>query len=420
MSKTLDITIPKEWNVIKFEEVIQKIKRGESKRTNNQKKGVLYLTSDYIQDGRINWDIQKYLVTDKDITPYLLEKNDLIINCVNSFAKVGKVALFEGHTEPVVIGFNNFAVHLNSDEIYPKFLVFFLNSKRGYSEIIRIIKPAINQVSFSSKDLNIIRIILPPLNEQIKISKILENIDNIINNKKDIIESLQRLKKGLMQRLFTEGIGHTEFKETKWGKIPKEWDIKRISEIGKVIGGGTPDTKNEDYWNGEVLWATPTDITNLREKFIFNTKRKISNLGLEKSSAKILPSLSLLMTSRASIGFCAINLEEICTNQGFQNIIPNEKINVEFLYYTMQTQRIQNILNRYAYGSTFLEIPNKVVKKIKIYVPNMEEQKKIVQILSNIDDAIENDQNYSDILKEIKKGLMQDLLTGKKRVKLVN
>ncbi len=183
---------------------------------------------------------------------------------------------------------------------------------------------------------------------------------------------------------------------------------------------GTPDTKNEDYWNGEVLWATPTDITNLREKFIFNTKRKISNLGLEKSSAKILPSLSLLMTSRASIGFCAINLEEICTNQGFQNIIPNEKINVEFLYYTMQTQRIQNILNRYAYGSTFLEIPNKVVKKIKIYVPNMEEQKKIVQILSNIDDAIENDQNYSDILKEIKKGLMQDLLTGKKRVKLVN
>jgi len=194
-------------------------------------------------------------------------------------------------------------------------------------------------------------------------------------------------------------------------KIPNGWQLKNISQIGKVKGGGTPDTKNADYWNGDILWATPTDITNLKGKYIIDTERKITKLGLEKSSAKSLPVNSLLMTSRASIGFCAINKKEISTNQGFQNIIPNSKVDIEFLYYLIQSSYVQKQLLNKAYGSTFLEIPNRDVKKVKFLLPNLNEQVKIADILANVDEILFYTQEIIDQLQLSKKGLMQRLFT---------
>lgn len=194
-------------------------------------------------------------------------------------------------------------------------------------------------------------------------------------------------------------------------EIPQNWELVTISKIANVVGGGTPDTKNENYWNGDILWATPTDITNLKGKFISNTNRKISSQGLKNSSTKILPPFSLLLTSRASIGFCAINEKEICTNQGFQNIIPNEKIDIEFLYYMMHNYNVQKQLMRKAYGSTFLEIPNKDVKKVKILLPPLKEQRKIAFIFANVDELSFQTQKIIDHLRLLKKGLMQRLFT---------
>jgi len=193
--------------------------------------------------------------------------------------------------------------------------------------------------------------------------------------------------------------------------IPQNWELLKLSKVGEVIGGGTPDTKNEDYWGGDISWVTPTEITHLNGKYILSTLRRITRLGLEKSSARLIPSNSLLLTSRASIGYCAINKTEICTNQGFQNIVPNKWIKVDFLYYMMQSHLAQRQLARSAYGSTFREVPNKDMKKIKILVPSIPEQQKITSYLSKLDDIINLTRKIIDQLQALKKGLMQCLFS---------
>lgn len=205
------------------------------------------------------------------------------------------------------------------------------------------------------------------------------------------------------------------YKHTPLGWIPKEWVIKRICEIGDVSSGGTPDTNNSAFWNGDVHWCTPTDITALDgEKYLYNTKRKISKEGLKNSSAKLLPIQSLIVCTRASIGKAALSLVPMCTNQGFKNIIAKD-IDIEFLYYRIlfDEHRLIKISN----GSTFLEISKTDFDLLQVPVPTPSEQQKITLILSCQDEAIKKTKLLITHLQQRNKGLMQQLLSGKKRLK---
>ena len=196
----------------------------------------------------------------------------------------------------------------------------------------------------------------------------------------------------------------------KYEEIPEEWEIKKIDEIGKLSGGGTPDTTNKEYWNGKILWAVPTDITKLQANLIGDTERKITKYGLENSSANLLPSGAILITSRATIGKCVITTKPITTNQGFQSIICGNEYNNLFIFYLIKYNR--NILLRLSYGTTFLEISKKEMSKISIPVPNSTpEQQKIASILSRVDALIESTQRIIYGTERLKKGLMQKLLT---------
>ncbi len=194
---------------------------------------------------------------------------------------------------------------------------------------------------------------------------------------------------GLMQELLTRGIGHKKFKKVPWlfGKkieIPEEWELRKIDEIGQLVGGGTPDTTNKEFWNGDILWAVPTDITKLQTNLIEDTERKITKYGLENSSANLLPNNTILITSRATIGECAITTKPISTNQGFQSIICNYEYNYLFIFYLVKHNR--NGLLRLSYGTTFLEISKRAMKKISFPIPkSIQEQTKIASILSGVD-----------------------------------
>ena len=200
------------------------------------------------------------------------------------------------------------------------------------------------------------------------------------------------------------------------GWIPEEWEVKTISEIGKVLSGGTPDTTIEKYWNGKINWCTPTDITALNNtKYIQETKTKITEEGLKNSSANILPINSIIVCTRATIGDAVINRSPIATNQGFKNIIPNN-IDTEFLFYTIIFSK--HSLLRIANGSTFLEVSKADFETLKISVPtSRNEQKKIASILNQHDSAIQKTQQLITQLQNRNKALMQQLLTGKKRLK---
>ena len=151
-----------------------------------------------------------------------------------------------------------------------------------------------------------------------------------------------------------------------------------------MVGGGTPDTTVSSLWNGDIQWFTPTEVGH--QKYVSKSARTITQLGLQKSSAKKLPAGSILLSSRATIGECSIAQRECTTNQGFQNLIPKKDTNNEFLYYLAQTKKHHFI--KYASGSTFLEISNSEIKKTKCTVPGTEEQTQIAAFLSALDDRI--------------------------------
>lgn len=162
------------------------------------------------------------------------------------------------------------------------------------------------------------------------------------------------------------------------------WSTYHLSDIAEVVGGGTPDTTVSSLWNGDIQWFTPTEVGH--QKYVSKSARTITQLGLQKSSAKKLPAGSILLSSRATIGECSIAQRECTTNQGFQNLIPKKDTNNEFLYYLAQTKKHHFI--KYASGSTFLEISNSEIKKTKCTVPGTEEQTQIAAFLSALDDRI--------------------------------
>ncbi|MCM1294492.1 MAG: restriction endonuclease subunit S [Muribaculaceae bacterium] len=195
--------------------------------------------------------------------------------------------------------------------------------------------------------------------------------------------------------------------------IPKGWESKKLSTIGQIVSGGTPDTDNIEYWNGDVAWLTPSEVSGCDTKYLSDTVRYITDSGLQKSSAILLPEKTLIICTRATIGDCCINSVPMCTNQGFKSIISSDA-SVEFLYYVVKHNK--NAFIRKACGSTFLEISKKDVENLTFAIPPLSEQEKIAEILSCWDDAIEQLQNLIAEKKELKRGLMQQLLTGKKRL----
>lgn len=198
----------------------------------------------------------------------------------------------------------------------------------------------------------------------------------------------------------------------RFKQFQDNWSSKRLSDIAEVVGGGTPDTTDSTLWNGGIQWFTPTEVGH--SKYVSMSARTISQLGLQKSSAKILPAGSILLSSRATVGECSITQKDCTTNQGFQNLIPKKGINNEFLYYLAQTQKRHFI--KYASGSTFLEISNSEIKKTKCAIPSIEEQTEIATFLSSIDRKIEVQNKIISKYETLIKGLCDKIFRHDKSV----
>lgn len=166
------------------------------------------------------------------------------------------------------------------------------------------------------------------------------------------------------------------------------WKEYKIKEIAEVIGGGTPKTDNPNFWNGYIPWITPRDLTGYSKMYISKGERMISNEGLKGSSARLLPKGTVLLTSRAPIGYVAIAENEICTNQGFKSLVINKELtNSKFIYYWIKNN--VEYLQSIGTGTTFAEISGNVIKEIDIKLPPLPEQKAIASVLSSLDDKID-------------------------------
>ena len=187
----------------------------------------------------------------------------------------------------------------------------------------------------------------------------------------------------------------------RFPEFTEEWNSKSLSDLANVIGGGTPDTTVKSYWDGEIQWFTPSEIG--KSKYVDLSIRTITKEGLNNSSAKLLPSGTILLSTRATIGECSLSLRKCATNQGFQSLV-SKKCNTDFLYYLIQTKKKDLI--RKSCGSTFLEISANEVRKIQVSVPTEGEQQRIAELLSLIDERIANQNKIIEDLKKLKSAII--------------
>ena len=179
----------------------------------------------------------------------------------------------------------------------------------------------------------------------------------------------------------------------------EEWKEYKLHEIGRIVGGATPPTKDSANYDGEISWITPKDLSNFTGRYIQKGERSITQKGFESSSCQILPKGSILFSSRAPIGYIAIAANELCTNQGFKSIIPdNNLVNNLFLYYLLKYNKEE--IEGLGSGTTFKEVSAKVMQNFDIKIPSIQTQKKIADILSSLDDKIELNRRINDNLEQ--------------------
>lgn len=262
--------------------------------------------------------------------------------------------------------------------------------------------------------------------EQTRIAEILSIADETIEQTEKLIAKYQRIKTGLMQDLLTKGIdeqGNIRSKAThkfvvkKGIEVPEEWEVKLSSEVLNILNGGTPSTWDKSYWeNGDISWLSVDDFNN-GKRFVSNSVKHITQLGLKNSATQLLPANSLIISARGTVGVIAQLKNEMAFNQscyGLSSKNENE-ISNDFLYYALK--RIFADGGVVKSGSVFDTITRKTFNEIKICYPQSKfEFNKITDILSKIDNFIEEQKNNLSKYHSIRTGLMQDLLSGKVRV----
>jgi type I restriction enzyme S subunit len=252
------------------------------------------------------------------------------------------------------------------------------------------------QPGLNSNEYKSFQIALPPtLEEQTAIATALSDVDGLITGLEKLIAKKRNIKQGAMQQLLQ----------------PKEgWEVKKLGELGEIITGSTPPTGIKEFWNGNIPWITPTDISIKKE--IFNSEREISKEGLEV--IRKLPANTLLVTCIASIGKNTILRVKGACNQQINAIVPNNDNNVDFLYYLIEISK--NYLLGNAGITATLMISKKDFSDIKFSFPTKDEQIRIATILSDMDAELSALEQKLEKYKKIKLGMMQELLTGKTRL----
>ena len=193
--------------------------------------------------------------------------------------------------------------------------------------------------------------------------------------------------------------------------MASNWAIATLADIGTVIGGATPSTKNVSYWDGEIPWISPKDLAGYKSRYIAHGERNITAEGLSSCSTVLLPKGTILFSSRAPIGYIAIASQPMCTNQGFKSVVPGDNIDPLFLYYLLLFNRAN--IESQGSGTTFKEVSGSVMRQVVVRYPeDIGEQRAIASILDSIDSKIEVNQKSNDYLYECCSAKMQDIVSA--------
>ncbi|KKH38645.1 restriction endonuclease subunit S [Methanosarcina mazei] len=394
--------VPPNWQKVRFDEIAQIV-------TDRIEKPVESGLSDYIGLEHLDTDcirIKRFGSTeDVDATKFLCKKGDIIFGKRRAYLR--KLAVSD---REAVVSAHSMVLRPTGDKIYPDFLPCFMQSsifwKTAHSISEGSMSPTIKWKTLAAQEFW-----LPSIEEQKKISELLWSIEDNIQKTEKLIETIEILKQGLLNELLTKGIGHTRFKDSELGRIPEEWEVKKIKDFCDVKTGTTPSTENQAYWNGNIRWMSSGEIN---KKFIYDTEKKITEEAVQNSNLKTHPTNSVMIAlngqgkTRGSVAI--IKVPTTC-NQSLACLIPDEHLaDYLYIYYNLQNRYLE--IRNYTGNNGREGLNLTIVKNIKIALPPLEEQNRIRNIFNLLDNSIQR--NYENIAKlsSIRKKLSNKLILG--------
>ena len=411
--------IPNEWEIIKLNECGYifggNAFKSSSFTTEYKENDYQVIRMGNVQLGKLDLEknpvfLSENLVGEKE-KKYLLKEADILISLTGTVNKTdyGNISWVDKNNKYLL---NQRVGCLRNDngEFNNRYYYYLLQSNMFRNQFFECgVGGTGNQANVSIADLNNIKVLKLPTREQEKIASILSTVDEQIDNVDALIEKNKELKKGLMQTLLTKGIGHTKFKKTEIGEIPEEWQNESLGDMVNFEGGTQPPKK---YFSNECLDGM-IRLIQIRDyksdKFKVYVPKELCRRFCDKSDVMIgrygPPIFQILRGLEGAYNVALIKATPI-----------NERLDREYLYYFLNNEKLFNLidsLSQRTSGQTGIDM--EVLKAYKIPIPPKKEQEKIVLTLSQIDKRIENYENRNKKLEELKKGLMQQLLTGKIR-----
>ncbi len=413
--------LPSGWADTTIGGVLDSCEYGISKSLGSTRIGTPVLRMGNLGQGGLSLSDLKYANLDEfEPSKVLLNAGDILFNRTNSMALVGKVG-FVTESHPT-LSYASYLLRLRTtDAANSKWLYYLLDSPSMQQQLRAIATPGVSQANINPTRMRRLPILLPPLPEQRKIADILSSVDEAIAATAAVIEQTRTVKKGLLQELLTKGIGHTTFKQTEVGEIPASWEVKRLGELTALVTSGLSRRLSSQDIGLPVVTSTHIQEgklvpSGMKYWYVEDPKgARTADYHLDDGDI-----LLCFINSLAQIGKCciyrSIGRPAIYTTNLFRiKVVP--KHSSEFIFCVLSSSAFQaqvKLITKPAVNQASFTKPE--LLRIRVAIPPRAEQDRIVEVVTTIDASIERTSNKLSQLRQLKKGLLQDLLTGKKRV----
>ena len=388
-----------EWKEYRFSDVIEIIGGGTPKTSNPEywNGKIPWLSVADFNTGRKYVSSTEKKITEKGLNESntkLLNSGDIIISARGT---VGVVAVL---AKPMAFNQSCYGVRAIESLTNTDYVYYLL--KDTVADFRQIAHGGVFD-TITRDTFNEIEILLPSLPEQKSIASVLSSLD-------DKIDLLHR------QNATLEKMAETLFRQWFVEEEKEEWEEGTLDDILTVKGGTTPSTKEPAYWNGSIHWTSPRDITNLNGIYLFDTERKITELGLSKISSGLLPKGTLLMSSRAPVGVLAFCEIPVAINQGYIAILDNKGYSKEFIYLWLKANI--DVVHSFSNGSTFMEISKSAFKTLQLQIPPKQVLTDFQLIVKPLFQKIKSNQTQIQTLTALRDTLLPKLMSGEVTIKM--
>ena len=383
----------------------------------DEAEGTLVLRASNISEGRIVYRDNVFVrcsVPDRLVT----QMGDILIcSRSGSRALIGKSAKIDSLSSGLTFGV--FMTIFRSE--HNDYLHNVFNSKLFEYQSGAFLTSTINQLTLGI--FNTFKIPWPPLPEQHAIARYLDHVDRriqrYIDTKEQLIALLQEARQATIHRAVTRGLDPDvplNPSGVDWlGDVPAHWEVRRVKQVFRqIVGGSTPSSSEPTYWDGEIVWVTPSDVSKASR--LKESQRRITQKGLDSCSTEIVPVGSLVITSRAPVGNVSLAQTPLCTNQGCKSLIPEQQV-IHSEYAFRLFKILQGELQSLANGTTFTEISTTSLSNVLLPIPPFAEQCAIAAHLdkatADIDTAIDSARRQADLMRDYRASLIAHVVTGK-------